>query len=130
MEQVRSDAAELIALNRRFGEWEFAGDGGAAGFAAVLDDSLSFRRSDGSIATKAQFLAGLADPGNVTERIETTVVSVNVLDSQAVVVAVVALKGRRGGRDVDGAFRNIRLFERQGDAWRCVMWFNKPIAST
>ena len=40
---------------------------------------------------------------------------------------VVTLAGARGGRPVEGNFRNLRMFERQPDGWRCVMWFNKRI---
>ena len=69
----------------------------------------------------------LADPGNVNEILETEIRQIQVLGYQAFVEALVRLKGRRRGKEVDGTFRNLRLFERRDGVWRLVMWYNKAL---
>ena len=49
-----------------------------------LDDRLCFRRGDGSIIGKDEFLAGLSDSRNVSETLTTTIRQVQVLGDQAV----------------------------------------------
>jgi ketosteroid isomerase-like protein len=125
-----SEAEELLRLNLEITEQERRGADGAGFFGDVLDDRLCFRRGDGSTIGKDEFLSGLGDPSNVSETLTTTIRQVQVLGDQAFVEAWVYLKGARGGRRIDGEFRNLRFFERTSDgAWRCVMWFNKPVQS-
>jgi ketosteroid isomerase-like protein len=120
-----SEAAKLLQLNLDITEAERSAD--QPFFADMLDDRLCFRRGDGSTVGKQEFLDALGDSRNESKVLTTTIRQVQVLDDQAFVEAWVYLKGSRGGREVDGTFRNLRFFERTDDRWRCVMWFNKPL---
>jgi ketosteroid isomerase-like protein len=121
-------SSELRRLNIELTEQERRGVDAVAWFEGVLDDRLVFRRGNGTVVDKDGFLEGLKDPGNTNEVLTTEIRQVQMLGDQAFVEAEVRLKGTRGGKPVDGTFRNLRLFERQADGWRCVMWFNKPTA--
>jgi hypothetical protein len=127
--ETPSEIAELTYDNVRFGEEERNGAGGRSFFEQALDDTFRFRRGDGSVDTKDDFLRGLNDPANTSETLTTEVLQVQILGEQAFVEAQVRFKGRRRGADVEGVFRNLRLFEKRADMWRCVMWFNKRIGS-
>ena len=120
-----SDIEELERINDRMTAEERRGADGAAFFETALDEHLAFRRGDGSVTDKAGFLAGLADPGNTNEELTSETRQLLVFEDQAMAEVVVSLVGKRGGKSVAGSFRNLRLFERQPDGWRCVMWFNK-----
>ena len=108
-------------------EEERRGADGAPFFEATLDARLAFRRGDGTVTDKVGFLAGLEDPGNTNEALTSETRQLLVFEDQAMAEVVVALVGTRGGKPVEGSFRNLRLFERQPDGWRCVMWFNKRV---
>ena len=125
-----SDVAELEQINARMTEEERRGAAGARFFETLLDDALVFRRGDGSVTDKAGFLAGLADPGNSSELLTSETRQLLVFEDQAMAEVVVELIGTRGGENVAGSFRNLRLFERQPGGWRCVMWFNKRAAGS
>ena len=96
------------------------GAGGGAFFQEVLDDRFSLIRADGTTADKEQFLAGLANPENVSEVLTTQIRQVRVMDGQALVEALVRLRGTRGGEPAAGRFRNLRLFEQSAEGWRCA----------
>jgi hypothetical protein len=121
------DLAALAALNVRFGEEEEKGASGREFFEGVLAARFYFRRGDGSVDTRDAFLKGLGDPDNSTDLLTTEIVQVQLLGKQAFVEALVRFKGKRRGKKAAGVFRNLRLFERQPEGWRCVMWFNKKV---
>jgi hypothetical protein len=123
----RNAVQELLELNLMMGERERLGVDGRSFLDSRLDERFCFRRGDGSTVDKQEFLGGLEDPGNRSDVLRTDVRQIQVLDDQAFVEAWVYLKGTRGGKPVEGTFRNLRLFERAADGWRCVMWFNKPL---
>jgi hypothetical protein len=120
---------QLAKLNRELTKEEKRGADGSEFFRQLLDERLVLIRADGSTVDKDGFLAGLADAKNVSEVLTTQIRQVSVMADQAFVEALVRLKGIRGGKPVDGSFRNLRLFERHDDGWRCVMWFNKRLDS-
>jgi ketosteroid isomerase-like protein len=124
---VADDEQKLLRLNLEMGEQELTGAASVAFFDELLDANFWFRRGNGSTVDKQGFLDGLADPGNRSDVLTTDVRQVQVLGDQAFVEAWVELEGTRGGKPVVGTFRNLRLFERAGDTWRCVMWFNKKV---
>ena len=123
----RRSERQLSKLNREMTREEKRGAAGGAFFQEVLDDRFSLIRADGTTADKEQFLAGLADPENVSEVLTTQIRQVRVMDGQALVEALVRLRGTRGGEPAAGRFRNLRLFEQSAEGWRCVMWFNKRL---
>src|SRR4051812_10108780 len=122
------DAHALLELNLEMGRQELLGAAGRGFFDHLLDERFQFRRGNGSIADKQEYLDGLGGPGDSSDVLTTDARQLQILGDQAFVEAWVYLNGTRHGQPVDGTFRNLRLFERAPDGWRCVMWFNKPLA--
>ena len=127
MHDYADDLERLLELNLELGRHEQRSADGRVDLEGLLDERFTFRRGDGSIADRQEFLDGLADPGNRSDVLTTDVRQVQVLGDQAFVEAWVYLRGTRRGKPVDGTFRNLRLFQRTDDGWRCVMWFNRPL---
>jgi ketosteroid isomerase-like protein len=97
---------------------------------AVLDKRFLFRRAKGRTVGRNKFLDGLADKKNHTSKLVARLGQIQVLDAQAFVEVFVFLDGLRDGKAVKGWFRNLRVWEKQSDGhWRCVFWFNKPLAA-
>ena len=122
---VESDIEQLTTLNARLTAAERDRD--VAAMEPILDAEFRFRRGDGSIVDRHEFLTGLAQPENRNDILTADIESIDVRGVQAVVTAMVTFSGRRGGQANSGLFRNIRLFERTGTGWSLVMWFNKRV---
>lgn len=115
--------ADLIALNKAFAAAEFAAD--ADFFKRHLADHLQFRRASGARADKTTFLNDLGTPGNTNEHLEAGDIEVLLFGGDlALCSLVVRFKGVRGGKHVDGAFRNTRVFTKIDGIWKCALWFN------
>ena len=115
--------AELIALNKAFATAEFAAD--TEFFKRHLADELRFRRASGTVVDKATFLKDLVTPGNTNERLEPDGIEVLLFKADlALCSLVIRFKGVRGGKHVDGAFRNTRMFTKIDGFWKCALWFN------
>jgi ketosteroid isomerase-like protein len=115
--------AELTELNRTFASAEFAGD--AKFFQRHLADDLKFRRASGKVVDKPTFLSDLEAPGNTNERLDASDIEVLPFDNDlALCSSVVRFKGVRGGKPVEGMFRNTRVFTKIAGVWQCALWFN------
>jgi ketosteroid isomerase-like protein len=98
--------------------------------AAVLNERFLFRRAKGGTVDRDEFIAGFVDEVNRSGELVSRVGQIQVLGEQAFVEMFVFLDGLRGGKAVNGWFRNLRVWEKQSDGqWRCVFWFNKPLVS-
>lgn len=131
MNEQKTDETLLIELNERIGEAEKARDDQFMRY--ILSDKLSFRRADGEVVCKSQYLMGLIDPGKTYERLETSEIKLaHCVENIAVVSMIVDAAFVREGEPSSGKYRNIRIFKKEPDAaygWRCHMWFNEKIAS-
>jgi 4-carboxymuconolactone decarboxylase len=95
----------------------------------LVDPMLRFRRGDGTVVTVEEFLDELDDPGYRNDLLEADVECFSVVGDQALVSVMVRFKGLRRGEEREGVFRNLRLYERDGEGvWRVVMWFNRRVA--
>jgi len=120
---VAGAVAELVELNRAFATAELAPDAGF--FRRYLADDLQFRRAGGTVVDKTAFLKDLGAPGNTTERLDPGDIEVLLFkEDLALCSMVVRFKGVRGGKPVDGVFRNTRVFTRIDQVWKCALWFN------
>jgi hypothetical protein len=117
---------EITARMHREGQ---RGAEGVAFFARLLDDDLRFRRAGGAVVTRERFLHDLARPDNRRTRIEAIEgPGIHVLGDRALVQVVLAVEGCDGDLPVDGVYRNIRLFERDGGGpWALTVWFNERV---
>lgn len=83
---VHQERAEILELNRRLTEEETRGPEGVPFFRDVLDEALRFRRANGAIVTRDEFLIDLADPANRRELSEpASEVSCEIYEDCAVV---------------------------------------------
>lgn len=126
-----NDVEYLRVVNLQLADWEKQGPQASRDeVAAVLDEHFLFRRAKGSPVSRDGFLSGLTDPTNRSDELVARIGQIQVFGEQAFVEVFVFLDGLRGGKAVKGWFRNLRVWEKQADGrWRCVFWFNKPLAS-
>lgn len=128
MEQSLDKTHPLYALNNRIVELESARDDGA--LSPLLHDALVFRRANGDIVFKGEYLQGLADI--VSVRWARSV----VLDIQqhgedlAVVTCLVAIDREQKGKEdaritVQGTFLNLRVWTRTMGEWKLIGWYNQ-----
>jgi ketosteroid isomerase-like protein len=115
--------ADLREINARIADAERQRD--AAYLEGVLHDELVFRRADGSLATKRDYLDAV--PKRRYDRLESDVVEVHEKGDSAVVTVIVDAAGQtQDGTAFGGRFRNVRVFVRDGGGWRCRIWVNTP----
>ena len=126
----RDEVQALVETALRMGEAELQRD--VAVLRGILDNELRFRRANGQIVNKEDFLGDLQDSRNTFDCLQSAVVDVTVYENTAVVVLVVLAKGTREGKRFAGTFRNIRVFARDkpdsGGQWRCALWLNAKIS--
>ena len=84
-----------------------------------LHKDLIFRRADGSIVDKLTFLATVKE----RDRVDSEILEDEEEEKQDADSAVVTLIVRTLG----GSFRNVRVFVRDGHAWRCKLWVNTKL---
>jgi hypothetical protein len=89
----------------------------------ILSDDLVFRRANGKIVNKKEYLESVQNPENTFDYLYSEDVKPIVYESAAMVLLRVRAKGKRGPDPFEGNYRNIRLFLKNQD-WQCVMWFN------
>jgi hypothetical protein len=115
---------ELRRLNEEIRVKEQAGE--VPYFGGLLADNFLFRRADGTIVDKRHYLDGLASLAeNPYERLEAVVENVT-LDGGSGVVNVLVL-AKRKKMDHAAVFQNVRVFSRQGENWKLIMWVNTKI---
>jgi catechol 2,3-dioxygenase-like lactoylglutathione lyase family enzyme len=91
----------------------------------ILDDALIFRRADGSLVGKDDYLKAVE-----SRRYDTLVTEVTEIDEKAdscVVTTIVTARGTSNGKAFGGTFRNVRTFIGGEGAWRCKVWLNTRI---
>jgi|SRR6266568_1006652 len=109
---------EDIRVNEQAGEVKF--------FDELLADNFLFRRANGSIVDKRQYLDGLASvTQNPYERLDTVVENVS-LDGDSGVVNVFVI-AKRKTMEHPAVFKNVRVFSHEGENWKLIMWVNTRI---
>ncbi len=119
----------LREITERMHREEQRGAEGVPFFSRLLDEDLRLRRAGGSVVTRGWFLHDLARPDNTRTRIEPVEgPGIQVLGDRALVQVVLAVEGSDGDTPVDGVYRNIRVFERDGAGpWALTVWFNERV---
>jgi hypothetical protein len=126
MESAASIAEREILINttRSVAEWEQQRDAAAK---HQLDELIAqdfiFRRADGSVVGKAEFIAGLDGPSPFSSR-RSEDIAVTVTGSRALAVLTVVTARADGTL---GRFRNVRAFARTASGWSLDVWFNDEL---
>jgi len=124
VEMNLSSDQELRRLNKEIGVKEQAGD--VDFFDELLTDNFLFRRANGTIVEKRQYLDGLVSLAeNPFERLDTVVENVT-LDGDSGVVNVLVIAKRKNVEQA-ALFKNVRVFNRKGESWKLIMWVNTKI---
>jgi hypothetical protein len=119
-----SSDQELRRLNEEIRVKEQAGE--KPYFDELLADTFLFRRADGTIVDKRQYLDDLGSVAkNPYERLESVVENVT-LDGVSGVVNVLVL-AKRKKMERAAVFQNVRVFIRQDENWKLIMWVNTKI---
>jgi hypothetical protein len=92
-------------------------------FEEHLSDNLVFRRANGQVVGKSEFLKGLAN--NPFERRIAEGISVSLQGDRALVTLVI--EATRKDDKSNHRYRNIRLFSRASDRWIVEFWYNYEI---
>lgn len=122
MTQVEIDltTAALVELNQQLSDEEQRGEDGSPYLKSHLSDSLVFRRANGNVVGKPEFLKGLG--GNPFKTRTTEEIAVHIVAERALVTLIVV-----GTRKDDGSvhrYRNARFFTREGGEWLLDSWYN------
>lgn len=121
----------LTELNRRLGEAEQQRL--ETYLSELMADDLVFRRANGDIANKQDYLQGIRDPANTYSRLESFDIEPKIKDHVAVVTLRVDAAGVRGGKSFEGVFRNVRVFRKAPESkhgWQCYVWINTKESRT
>lgn len=120
--------AELLEINRRIPQAEKERD--VSYLDAVLDDTLMFKRADGTIVGKSAYLSSVKNEVNTVESIDQEVsgIEFNEHNNVAIVNSIVKFTGTRSGKNVQGIFRNTRYF-RNEMGWKMFVWHNDKLSA-
>ena len=111
----------LRRLNEEIGEKEKDGDGKY--FLMLLADDFVFRRANGDIVNKKDYLESLEKVAeNPYEHLEVHVREV-VIDRDSAVADVLVI-AKRKNMQRPGRFTNVPMFKREDTQWKLVAWIN------
>ena len=125
--QDDSDAdvrAKVLALEKAWNQAYKLGDTKALG--AILDDNIVLVEDDGSMKTKAQFLATVKKATSNEEQVVPESLTVHVFGKTAVAVGVIGVKGKAGTHRE----RFIDTWIYKNGNWVCVATDATPITHT
>jgi glyoxylase I family protein len=122
--QVSASEA-LRQVNFDIGEAERAQD--VDGLADLVHEDLVFRRADGTIVTKREYLDAV--PTRTFDTLESEVVGIDEGKDSAVVTVIITAAGTAAGKSFAGTYRNTRVFVSEDDRWQCRLWLNTRIGT-
>ena len=122
---------EIRVLNAQMHAEEKRGADGVGFYRELLDQSLRFRRANGAVVTRDEYLIDLANPENTRDEIEPVgSIECTVYENTAVASVLLRVKGMNAGTPLSGLFRNVRIFHREAPdkPWRLKVWFNENVS--
>jgi len=124
--QSDSDAqAKVIALEKAWNQAYKMGDTKALG--GLLDDAIVLVEDDGTMKTKAMFLASVKSTGANEEQVAPESLTVHVFGQTAIAVGVFAAKGTKGGKPYVRRERFVDTWILKNGNWVCVATNATPI---
>ena len=110
--------AQVLALEKVWNQAYKAGDTKA--LASLLDNSLVLVEDDGSLKTKAEFLASIKAPTSNEEQVAPESLTVRVFGKTAIAIGVIAVKARENGKTVVRRERFIDTWINKNGSWVCI----------
>jgi ketosteroid isomerase-like protein len=120
-----ADAAtksKISALEQLWNQAYKSGD--AKALNTILDDGIVLVNDDGSVQTKAEFLASVKPPAAETsaqqQQVTPESLKVHVYANVAIATGVMVVKGVEAGKRYSRRERFVDTWLRKGDNWVCV----------
>jgi ketosteroid isomerase-like protein len=124
-ESEASAQAKVIALEKAWNQAYKLGDTKALGM--LLDNALVLVEDDGSLKTKAEFLASVKSTSANEEQVAPESLTVHIFGQTAIAVGVLAAKGIRGGKAYVRRERFVDTWILKNGNWVCVATNATPI---
>ena len=115
----QSDAeTKILALENAWNQAQIHHDASALG--TLLPETFVYTDYDGTVMTRAQFLADLKDPNYVATLVANENEHVFIYDNAAVVTGTYHTKGKYKGAPFEHWGRFTDMWVRQNGLWLCV----------
>jgi ketosteroid isomerase-like protein len=119
--QEQSEAtarAQVVALEKAWNQAYKTADTSA--LASILDNSLVLVEDDGTLKTKAEFLASLKAPTANEEQVSPESLSVRIFGNTAIAIGVLSVKSKQNGKTAIRHERFIDTWVYRNGAWMCI----------
>jgi len=117
--------SKIVALEKAWNQAYKMGD--KRSLDALLDDAVILVNDDGSIQTKAEFLATVKPQSSHQEQVEPISINVRVFGSTAISTGVLRTKGSEAGKSYVRRERFIDTWVHKGEHWVCVATNATPV---
>ena len=110
--------AQVAALERM---WNLAyKTGDVKALSSLFDDSLILIEDNGSLKSKAQFLASVNGPASNEEQVSPESLTVRVFGKTAIAIGVLAVKAKENGKIVTRRERFVDTWISKNGSWICI----------
>jgi len=126
--QDTSDPAvqsKIIALEKAWNQAYKIGD--IKALDALLDNAVVLVNDDGSVQTKAEFLAGVRATNSQEQQVAPESMSVRVFGDTAIASGVMRVKGVEGGKSYSRREQFVDTWVSKGGKWVCVATDATPV---
>ena len=110
--------SKIIALEKAWNQAYKLGDRKALD--SSLDDELVLVNDDGSIQSKAEFLASIKPSNTQEQQVTPESISVRVFRNAAIATGIFREKGTEGGKPYLRRERFVDTWIYKGDKWQCA----------
>jgi ketosteroid isomerase-like protein len=117
--------SKIIALEKVWNQAYKLGD--VRALDSLLDDRVVLINDDGTVQTKAEFLAGIKPSKSQEQQVAPESMSVQVFGSTAVATGVFRAKGIEGGKPYLRRERFVDTWVYQGGGWVCIATDATPV---
>jgi ketosteroid isomerase-like protein len=118
--------SQVMALEKAWNQAYKMGDANA--LSGLLDNSLVLVEDDGSLKTKAEFLATIKGPTANEEQVAPESLTVRVFGKTAIAIGVISVKVKEHGKTVNRRERFIDTWIAKNGSWVCIATDATPMA--
>jgi ketosteroid isomerase-like protein len=117
--------SKIIALEKAWNQAYKLGD--IRALDALLDDRIVLVNDDGTVQTKAEFLAGVQPSKSQEQQVAPESMSVHVFGNTAIASGTFRAKGVEGGKTYIRRERFVDTWIYQGGKWVCIATNATPV---